>query len=175
MRRLLIALCVALVATGMRSSSALEPTAWKAGAATAKITPETPVWMAGYAARKKPSEGVATDLFAKALAIEDPLGTRVVIVTLDLISVPRTLRDWLEAAAQEKYGLNRSSLLMNASHTHCGPELRASRLAEDEAKAAFAPAAERYMADLQTKLLGLVRDALQRLTPARLDFQRARA
>ena len=78
--------------------------------------------------RKKPSEGVAADLFAKALAIEDPRGTRLVIVTMDLISVPRPLRDWLEKQVQEKFGLPQASLLMNASHTHCGPELRAARL-----------------------------------------------
>jgi len=89
--------------------------------------------------------------------------------------VPRTLRDWLETAVQERYGLAPSSLLMNASHTHCGPELRASRLAEDEGKAQYAPAAERYVAELQQKLVALVGDALQRLAPARLDFQRARA
>jgi len=136
MKRILIALCVAgLVGGEMVSAPAQEPTAWKAGAAAVKITPEEPVWMAGYAARKKSSEGVAADLFAKALAIEDPTGTRLVVVTLDLISVPRTLRDWLEAAVQEKYGLKSSSLLMNCSHTHCGPELRASRWAEDETKA----------------------------------------
>nr|HPM84852.1 hypothetical protein [Candidatus Anammoximicrobium sp.] len=108
MKRILIALCVAgLVGAGMVTAPAQEPTAWKAGAAAVKITPEGPIWMAGYAGRKKPSEGVAADLFAKALAIEDPAGTRLVIVTLDLISMPRTLRDWLETAAQDKYGLKR--------------------------------------------------------------------
>jgi len=175
MKQILIALFAAgLLEAGTDAIPAQEPTAWTAGAAATKITPETPVWMAGYAARKNPSEGVAADLFAKALAIEDPLGTRLVIVTLDLISVPRTLRDWLQAAAQEKYGLPPSSLLMNASHTHCGPELRASRLADEESKAPYAPAAERYVAELQQKLVALVGDALQRLEPARLDFQRAR-
>ena len=34
------------------------------------ITPEKPMWMAGYAARNKPSEGKAQDLFAKALVLE---------------------------------------------------------------------------------------------------------
>jgi len=176
MRRLLVALCAAgLTDAVVLSTLAQEPTAWKAGAAAVKITPPTPIWMAGYASRKKPSEGVAADLFAKALAIEDPRGTRLVIVTIDLISVPRTLRDWLEAAAREKYGLNRSSLLMNISHTHCGPELRASRLKDDDTKAKYAPVAEQYVTQLQQKLAALVGDALNRLAPAKLDFLRARA
>jgi hypothetical protein len=124
--------------------------------------------MAGYAARKKPSEGVAAELFAKALAIEDPRGTRLVIVTMDLISVPRPLRDGLEAQVRAKYGLERHALLVNASHTHCGPELRASRLAEDEEKAAYAAPVEQYTAQLQEKLAELVGQSL-----ARLDFLRA--
>lgn len=176
MKRLLMVVCVMGLADAETAAAPpQEPTAWKAGAAAVKITPETPIWMAGYAARKKPSEGVAADLYAKALAIEDPAGTRLVIVTMDLISVPRTLRDWLEAAVQKQYGLRRRSLLMNASHTHCGPELRASRLTEDDARAPHASATDRYMADLQPKLAGLVGDSLQRLVPARLDFLRARA
>jgi neutral ceramidase len=44
---------------------------WKAGVATTNITPEKPIWMAGYAARKKPAEGTAQNLYAKALALED--------------------------------------------------------------------------------------------------------
>lgn len=153
--------------------NAQEPTAWKAGVASVKITPEGPVWMAGYAARKKPSEGVAADLFAKALAIEDARGTRLVIVTMDLIGVPRPLRDWLEQQVKDKYGLPQESLLMNASHTHCGPELRVARL-DDDIKAEFVPAAEKYMARLQQQLVALVGDALKRLAPAKLEFQRAR-
>jgi len=162
-----------LLCAFVASVNAQEPTAWKAGVASVKITPEGPVWMAGYAARKKPSEGVAADLFAKALAIEDPCGTRLLIVTMDLISVPRPLRDWLEKQLKEKFGLPPESLLMNASHTHCGPELRVARL-DDDIKAEFVPAAETYMARLQQQLVALVGDAWKRLAPARLEFQRAR-
>ncbi|MFN9293257.1 MAG: hypothetical protein ACK6EB_34705, partial [Planctomyces sp.] len=42
----------------------------KAGVAKVEITPEGPIWMAGYAARKHPSEGVVAPLYAKALAID---------------------------------------------------------------------------------------------------------
>lgn len=154
--------------------NAQEPTAWKAGAASVKITPEGPVWMAGYAARKKPSEGVASDLFAKALAIEDPCGTRLVIVTMDLILVPRALRDWLATQLKDRYGLPNESLLMNASHTHGGPELAGSPVAKRMLSPEYASSAENYMVRLRQQLLSVVGDALGRLAPARLDFQRAR-
>lgn len=174
MRRLfLLALCTAVLADS--ALLAMEPTAWRAGVAKVNITPPTPIWMAGYAARKKPSEGIAGELFAKALAVEDPAGTRLVIVTMDLISVPRTLRDWLEADVAKHYGLKQDALLMNISHTHCGPELRTARMAEDPAKKPYVATAERYLRDLQQKLSTLVGEALKKLAPARLDFQHARA
>ena len=64
-------------------SFAVESSSWKAGVATVVITPEYSMWMAGYAARNKPSEGKVHDLHAKALALEDAEGTRLVIVTAD--------------------------------------------------------------------------------------------
>jgi hypothetical protein len=44
---------------------------WKAGVAKVVVTPETSMWMAGYASRNKPSEGKVHDLHVKALALED--------------------------------------------------------------------------------------------------------
>ncbi|MCX7886792.1 MAG: neutral/alkaline non-lysosomal ceramidase N-terminal domain-containing protein, partial [Verrucomicrobiae bacterium] len=156
------------------ASLAQEPTAWKAGVASAKITPEGQVWMSGFAARKKPSEGVATDLFAKALVIEDPCGTRLVIVTMDLIVVPRSLRDWLAGELAKKHRLPPESLLINASHTHCGPELIGSALAKRMLNPEYAPAAENYTARLRQQLVSVVDEAFARISPVRLDLQRAR-
>ena len=80
--------------------------------------------MAGYAARKGPSEGVRQDLYAKTLVIEDAEGERLVIVTLDLIGVPRPMRNTIEKYTTQKHKLPPGSLLINASHTHSGPMIR---------------------------------------------------
>src|SRR6476620_3046272 len=119
----LIATLVLAVAAG-RAPARPADAPWKAGVATVAITPDGPIWMAGYAARNKPSEGTTQDLFAKALALEDAGGTKLVIVTMDLIGLPRSLRDAVAKQAQEKYHLPPASLLLNASHTHCGPVVR---------------------------------------------------
>src|SRR5438874_10443015 len=94
MSRRITILCfaVALAALSAIARSADQPLEWKAGRATAIITPKVPMFMAGYAARKEPSEGTEQDLFAKALAIEDQGGRRVVLITLDLIGVSAPLR-----------------------------------------------------------------------------------
>jgi neutral ceramidase len=100
------------------------PTVWKAGAARVDLTPDDPVWMGGYAGRKKPSEGFAQRIYAKALAIEDAGGKPFVFVTLDLVSIPRRLRDDVAQRIEAAHGVPPGSLLFNASHTHAAPELR---------------------------------------------------
>ena len=137
-------------------------TSWKAAAVSAKITPQQPLPMAGYAGRKEPAEGTEQDLFAKAIAIEDAAGNRVVFVTLDLIGVLAELRTAVAEQVQQKYGLSPSSLLMNASHTHCGPAY-----GRDEAK--------EYRESLTGKLVELVGQALQKLEPSTLSYSVARA
>jgi neutral ceramidase len=42
---------------------------WKAGVATVDITPQEPIWMAGYGNRTKPSEGVLQKIYAMALVL----------------------------------------------------------------------------------------------------------
>lgn len=139
---------------------------WQAGAASAVITPRTNMWMSGYAARKKPSDGTAQDLFAKALALKDETGKSLVIVTMDIIGVLPSLRQSVEAKVRERHGLPEQCLLLNASHTHCGPEYRARSGREREAAD--------YTAFLEERLLGIIDGALSKLSPARLLYAHAR-
>ena len=77
--------------------------------------------MSGYATRNRPSEGVVNQLWAKALVIEDSGGGRVVMVTTDLVGLPKEVSEEVAARLKAKYGLKRSQILLNASHTHSGP------------------------------------------------------
>lgn len=148
---------------------------WKAGVATTVITPDGPVWMAGYASRTKPAEGKAQDLFAKALAFEDAAGTRFVIVTLDLVGIPRAMREAVAKEVEAKHKLPGSSLLMNASHTHCGPVVRSgSSVMYDLAPEHQAPL-DAYLRDLPGKLVDVVGRSLADLKPAKLGYSHARA
>jgi hypothetical protein len=152
---------------GTKKAATPLPLDWKAGLATAKITPDTLMWMAGYAARKKPAEGTLQDLYAKALALEDDAEHRVVIVTLDLIGVRTSVRESVEKQVAEQYKLPPAALLLNASHTHCGPEYQERTGREEEAR--------NYQQFLQATLVRLVGEALAGLRPARLTYSHARA
>lgn len=176
MRSLLAAsLSLIVLAASLSSVTEAGENVWKAGVSRVVVTPGESMWMAGYASRSKPSEGKVHDLFAKALAIEDPAGNRIVIVTTDLIGIPRDLREWLQVECVQKYELAHESLLLNASHTHCGPELRASKVSLYGAAAEQVSHTENYYQTLKQQLLDLVGQALHELKPSRLGYTHGRA
>jgi len=157
-----------------------QQSSFKAGVASIVITPDESMWMAGYAARNKPSEGKVHDLHAKALALEDEHGTRLVIVTVDLIGIPRPMRDWLAERAKQSYKLGPEALLLNAAHTHSGPVVRETRYSiYGNTLYGLSPEqiqqSNKYVDDLQDKLLELIGRAIENLAPAKLSYTHARA
>jgi hypothetical protein len=172
MTRFLLALLPCLF---LSSLTRAEETSWKAGVASVSITPEESMWMAGYAARDKPSEGKVHDLYAKALAVEDATGTRLVLVTTDLIGIPRELRDWLEEEVNNKYKIAPGSLMLNASHTHCGPELRVSKASVYGLEPERVRQSQAYVEVLKQKLSALVGRAIDDLASAQLGYTHGRA
>lgn len=147
---------------------------WKAAAARAKITPEKLMWMAGYASRTKPADGTTLDLFAKTLVVEDGLKQRLVMVTLDLIGVPRSMREDLVKKLEKEHAIKPEFLLINASHTHSGPELRATRTDVTDEPNRRADEAAAYTAELENKIVAMVGDCVARLQPASLQYSYAR-
>jgi len=161
------------VAAGLRTllfflAAPLLAAEYKAGIAKIDITPKEPIYMSGYATRNHPSEGVTQHLFAKALAIEDGHGTRVVIVTTDLIGLPRAISDPVAAEAAKRWGIDRAHLMFNSSHTHTGPLLLHNLNLMFELSEAEAAAVERYTRQLSEDLITVVGGALQDLQPARV-------
>jgi hypothetical protein len=141
---------------------------WRAGVAVTDITPLTSLWMAGFAARKEPSRGVAQRLHAKVLALEDPGGTRAVLVALDLLGVTGDMTRRIAAAVSARHGIPRARLLVNASHTHCGPVVDGMlSVAYDLTPAQIADVA-RYTRTLERQVVDTIDRALGALVPATL-------
>jgi hypothetical protein len=156
------------------------PAEWKAGVATRKLTPSGPIWMAGYANRTAPSTGVDLDVFAKALALDDGQGGRVVIVTLDLVAVPLALRTFVEQECATKFGLKPNEILLNASHTHSAPLVWPDRMVLETvfsrmAKKEDVGAVNAFEVFLRTTVVELIGESIRAPWPARLDFAQARA
>ena len=142
---------------------------WKAGTGRVKITPDKPLWMTGYGARNHPAEGTAQDLWTKALAVSDPAGNRGVIITADLCMVSREITEEVAAELQKKHGLPRSGVMINVSHTHCGPWLVGVALGFRNPPE-IRPAAEEYTRQLVGKMVRAASQALESLAPATISW-----
>ena len=160
---------------------------WRAAAKRINITPEKPMWMGGYSARRAPGSGKTTELYAKILVLEDGRNKRLAIVTLDLIGVPRSLRTALEKRVNSDHGLVVGELMLNASHSHSGPMIRLipgfkagqpdrasfDRVPDDEEEK-YVRLAQAYMRDLEDSIVRSIGDCIKRLAPAQLLFSQAR-
>ncbi|WP_158858184.1 neutral/alkaline non-lysosomal ceramidase N-terminal domain-containing protein [Lunatibacter salilacus] len=96
---------------------------WQAGVSKGIITPEKPMWMAGYAARTHEATETYHDLYAKVLVLEDQEKNQVVLVTADILGFPKKMSDRIRTHLQQKFGLEKSQIILNGSHTHSGPVL----------------------------------------------------
>jgi len=168
----LAAALVALCCLGLSHASAAD---WQAGTATVKITPERLMWMSGYGSRDHPAEGTSIDLWAKALVLQDPDGRRGAIVTLDLVGIDRDLSTAVCAGIAEKFKLERRQIALCCSHTHSGPVVGRNLMTmyslDDTQRQLIAD----YTADLETKLVALVGQAIEKLAPARLAWGSGRS
>lgn len=144
--------------------------AWKAGAARVAITPSEPIWMAGFASRTRPSEGVRQPLYAKALALDDGSGRPAVLVTLDLVAIEREMAQAVTARLRERYGLTRDRVLLNVSHTHSGPVAGLVLMPLYELTAGQRDVIRRYTAALMDNIVKAAGASLKDLAPATLEF-----
>src|SRR6185369_3357205 len=148
---------------------------WRAGVAKVKITPEKLMWMSGYGGRDHAAEGTLTDLWAKALVLQDDRGERAVLVTLDLVGIGRDVAQSVCDVLKEKHKLERRQIAFNCSHTHCGPvvdhNLTTMYFYDDSQKKLV----EEYTAELKRNMVRVVDDALADIAPAKLAWGNGRA
>lgn len=171
MNRIGLVLAVSIVAPWFSVSA---EDGWKAAVASEKITPDTEMWMAGYAARTEPAEGVDLDLHAKALVLEDASGQRIALVTMDLIGIPREVHLAAAERVSQETGIPISRLVLNASHTHCGPELRVWRTGKTDEPDSRAKEAEAYSERIVGTISRLVARCVGHLEPATVSYSQSR-
>ena len=157
-------LFVPLVASSL---PAAEPT-WKVGLAKTKITPDKPLWLAGYASRDHAADGTLHELWVKALVLEAADGQRGVVVTSDLLGFPQAMYEHIVAALGRR-GFARSQIMLMATHTHSGPVLRGALYdiyPLDDAQRALI---DEYSTALEQKVIDTVGRAQEKLVPATLQ------
>jgi hypothetical protein len=127
------------------------------------------MWMAGYAARTKPSQGFVHDLWAKALALKDPVGRDAVIITLDLCGIGRDLSNRIRDRISKR-GLDRERVVLACSHTHSGPVVGTNlltmyKLDDDQTRRVV-----EYERFLETAVVNLADLAFSRLEAVELSW-----
>jgi neutral ceramidase len=132
----------------------------KAGAAKIDITPEKPVNMSGYAARKGLSTGVHDPLSARAVAFEVG-GKRLVLISTDIIGFYEDVGSVMRQAIEAECNLQPSELFLCGIHTHAAPTPTLSR------ERAHANNVE-YTEGLKPKLVEVARKALANMEPVKL-------
>lgn len=146
-------------------------TGWKAGVAKVEITPNQPMWMAGYGSRNKPSEGTLHGLWAKALVMEDATGNQVVLVTADLLGIPKEISDEMRNQLKIKYGLSKSQIMLNSSHTHSGPVLENALSDIYPLDSEQSEKVRQYSRQLERQVVDLVGEAIAGIEPVELFAQ----
>src|SRR6478752_3418735 len=159
---------------GMMSPAQAQQERWKAGLAKSVITPEKGVWLAGYGG-KRPPDGKLHDLWMKALALEDPQGQRVVLVTSDFQGVPKEMSDRVFDRLQKQLKLERRQVMITFSHNHCGPRLGSDLVDYYPVEQEQVKLVDEYTALMEARLVEVVGEALADLAPARLQAGEGRA
>jgi neutral ceramidase len=139
-----------------------------AGAAAVDITPPPGVPLAGYYGVRL-AEGTLDPLFARALVLEKD-GSRVALVALDLVTTTRPLVEEVRRLVEAETGIPGRAVMVSATHTHTGPEVRVGTPRGDLSIGGAAKPATDYANALPGLVAAAVRKADVGRKPARVGY-----
>lgn len=174
-RVILIGLCSGWMLLDFSPTGRAAEKPWRAGFGVMDISPTEPIWLAGYAARKHPSEGISHPIYAKAMALEDPRGNKMIVITSDILGFTPALAEPIAKRIQKKYKLRRDQILFTSSHTHSAPVVREYMVFAYGLAPEQEAAIERYSKQLDEKVFKAVEQAMKDRSPTRLSFGRGNA
>lgn len=148
---------------------------WAVGTATADITPdpEDPHHLIGFSAREGTMDGVESNIHARAIALEDRTGRRLVVLSFELLFLFETQREFLERECAERWDLEPESLFVVPSHTHYGPDYDVHREGLQEEYDRDEELVADYRESVDRTLLEVIGAALDDLEPASLSYNYA--
>ncbi|MEO8766054.1 MAG: neutral/alkaline non-lysosomal ceramidase N-terminal domain-containing protein [Ginsengibacter sp.] len=163
-------ICLLQINVSAKAFDVNTATGWRAGVGREVITPEQPIWMAGYTSRKHPATGTMHDLWAKALVLEDSSGNRTVLITTDLEEISKAMSDRVRDQLKIKYNLSRDQIILNCSHTHSSPVIKGITCfyTYDSAQVARV---DQYTDKLESEIISVVGIAMNSLEPVQLFSQ----
>jgi hypothetical protein len=149
------------------------------GVAVVDITPDYPVRMVGYESRKTESDGIASRLKARALAIggdADPNEGPAVLVAVDNCGVAAKVVEEVASRLTKKAHLPRDRFVVCSTHTHCAPALSSGLdfIFGDRLPPAEQAHIDRYTRELTDAIEKVALAALAAREPANLAWGQGR-
>jgi len=143
-----------------------------AGAASRDITPDYPVRLSGYGSRRAPNTGISQHIFAKALALGSDTEGPAILVTVDNVGVPASMRAEVLRRLTQNTKATDARFAICSSHTHCAPMLIGvlPNIFGLDIPAEHLPAIERYTRELTDNIETVARAALADRKPASLAW-----
>ena len=132
------------------------------GVSQTNITPETPLIMSGYDARKTPFTGIHDELFATAFYFSDEKN-KAIIITSDLIGFPSSFADDIKREISVKTDVPPESVMITAVHNHGGP-------AVGTYEGDLPASSKDYIKLLKNKLILLAAEAAKNPVPFRMGI-----
>ncbi|MCC7204133.1 MAG: hypothetical protein IT441_03575 [Phycisphaeraceae bacterium] len=145
--------------------------AFRAGVAELDITPDLDIQIGGDIGHRRPVERILDPLFARALVLEAQ-GRRYCLVSMDLIAVTEPWTDHLRQTIADRWGFDRSAVLIHAVQNHAAPDLGVIEFAgrhpwtDDPALWWLWGGDERYIHPTVERILTAVDRAMTNLQPA---------
>ncbi len=132
------------------------------GVSKMNITPSTPIRMSGYGGRDEPFKGVHDSLYVTATVFYDG-SVKSVIITADLIGFSHAFCENTIQKIAETSGIQENNIMLSANHNHGGPVNKTySENADKDV--------EKYVAELQQKIVHTVAEASDHLQPAMIGM-----
>jgi hypothetical protein len=135
---------------------------YRVGISGVDITPPVGIRLSGFAARTEPCTGVYHPLSAVAVAIDDG-ATPILLLGADILGF-YDKAERVRALVSQATGVPASHIVLNGSHTHCGPHLR------DRDVPRFGPLDEDYLQRAFGAMASAASKAWRERAPARLRF-----
>lgn len=137
------------------------------GAASVKITPPVGTPMAGYY-YERGVDKIHDDLFAKALVIEKD-GSKVAIVTCDLIGISDQIVAGVRNLIQKSLGIDADHIMISATHAHTGPVIPGFKMRYNPTGKS-AEILDSYISKLPGLIAKSITEANNALQPAQISF-----
>lgn len=161
---------ICLLLTGLTTGSrGAEKGTLRAGAVRVDVTPgdDLAVLMSGYSSRDQGHKDIHDRIYFRVIVVDDG-SAQAVLIGSDFAAIPEGFWSEMTAKITSDTGIPRELILLAATHTHAAPDL--ARLAE-----AADPRHAAYYREIKDQLAGAVRQARDKLQPARFGFGTGKA